>query len=70
MTIERENDNLVIKLDDSVDMKAVQKIIDYFNLMDSIAKNQGTEDQVEELAMESHKDWLKENKHRLSKANQ
>jgi hypothetical protein len=67
MVIERENDNIIIKLDSSANMKAIQKIIDYFNLVDSIPKNQGTEEQVAELARESHLNWIKENQHRLSK---
>jgi hypothetical protein len=67
MTIERDKDEIVIRLNAPIDMKAAQKVIDYFNLIESISKNQGTEDQAAELAWESHRDWLAENSHRFIK---
>lgn len=68
MTIERDKQDIVIRLDASlIDIAEVQKFADYFRLIESNAKNQGTEEQAAELARESHKDWLKENAHRFVK---
>lgn len=67
MVIERDNNNILIKMDGSINMKPVQKLIDYLNLMESVSKNQGTEEQAAELARESEKQWWNENKHRFDK---
>ena len=67
MTIERNENNIIITLDASlVGIETVQKWADYFRLIESNAKNQGTQEQADELARESHQNWLKENQYRLS----
>jgi hypothetical protein len=67
MLIERDKEDIVIRLNAPINMEAAQRVIDYFNLLESISKNQGTEEQAEELAWESHRSWLKENAHRFAK---
>ena len=68
MIIERDNNNIIIKLDASlVGIETVQKWADYFRLIESNAKNQGNEEQVNELVQASHQNWLMENQDRISK---
>jgi len=55
MVIERDKNNILIKIDDSVDMKPIQKLIDHLNLMESVAKKQGTEEEAAALAAEIDK---------------
>ncbi|WP_221390546.1 hypothetical protein [Dyadobacter sp. NIV53] len=57
MIIEQQNQELVIRVSRPIDIRSAQKVVDYFNLMESISKNQGTEEQAAELAREVHKDW-------------
>ena len=67
MTIEQNEHDIIIKMSAPINMRAAQKVIDYFNLVESISKNQGTEEQVLELTRESHKEWLKRNASRFDK---
>jgi len=68
MIIERDNENLVIKINPSlVGMDEIQKTIDYFRILESNAKNHGTQEQVDELASEVNRNWWAANKHRFIK---
>jgi hypothetical protein len=71
MVIERDNENVIIKLNASLlgtlGMKEIQQFADYFRLLESNAQNQGTQDQVDEFAHEVNKKWWDENKHRFLK---
>ncbi len=67
MVIEQQNQDLIIRIGRPADMRVVQKLLDYFNLMESISKNQGTEEQATELAREVHKNWWAENRSRFIK---
>jgi len=68
MVIERQNEDIVIRLNASlVDMEEVQKLTRYFRFLESNAKNQGTEEEATELAQEIHKDWWAKNRSRFIK---
>ena len=68
MIIERDNENLIIKVNSSlIGMDEIQKTIDYLRILESNAKNQGTQEQADELAREINKNWWAENKHRFIK---
>lgn len=67
MVVEQQNKDLVIRIPRPVDMRAAQKLLDYFGLMESIAKNQGTEEQATELAREAQKNWWAKNRSRFIK---
>ncbi|WP_184550521.1 hypothetical protein [Mucilaginibacter sp. FT3.2] len=67
MTIEQTDQGILIKTTAPVNMKAVQKIIDYFSVMEIVSRNQGTEEQAGELSNEVDKKWWQENKHRFLK---
>lgn len=68
MVIERDNNTIVIKLDATlVDINDVQRFADYFRVIESNAKNKGTEEQAAALADEIDKKWWAENKHSFLK---
>lgn len=67
MTITQEDNDIIIRLDASlIDIKDIQRFADYFRMLESNAKNKGTDEQVEELVRDSHKHWLEINKDRLA----
>lgn len=65
MVITRQNRSIIIEASDSINMEAVQKVIDYINILEITAKNQGTEEQAAELAREVENNWWKHNKSRF-----
>lgn len=68
MIIERENENVIIKVNPAlVGMDVIQKTIDHLRILESNAQNQGTQQQADELASEINKNWWAENKHRFLK---
>ena len=68
MVIERDNENVIIRVNPSlVGMDEVQKVIDYFRLLESNAQNKGTQEEADELARESQKGWWNDNRHRFIK---
>ena len=68
MVIERDKDDIVIRLNANlINIEEVQKFADYFRVLESNTKNQGTEEEAAALADEIDKKWWKENKHRFLK---
>lgn len=68
MVIERENENVIIKVNPAlIGMDEVQRTIDYLRILESNAKNQGTQEEADALAREINKGWWAENKHRFIK---
>ncbi|HEY5327611.1 MAG TPA: hypothetical protein VIJ27_11475 [Mucilaginibacter sp.] len=65
MVIERLNQDIIIRPAAGINMGAVQKVIDYINVLEIAAQNRGTEEQAAELAREVDTNWWKENKHRF-----
>ncbi|MCF2447521.1 hypothetical protein L0657_26435 [Dyadobacter sp. CY345] len=61
MVIEQQNQDLIIRISTPADIRATQKVVDYLNLMESISKNQGTEEAAE-LARDIHKEWWVKNR--------
>lgn len=68
MVIERENENVIIKVNPAlIGMDVIQKTIDYLRALELNAQTQGTQEQADALARESQKGWWKENRHRFIK---
>jgi hypothetical protein len=66
MVIERQKNEIVIRLPETLlDMKDLQRLLDYFRFMESNAKNQGTEAQAATLAQDVDASWWADNKHRF-----
>lgn len=62
MVIEQQNQDLIIRISAPVDIRATQKVVDYLSLMESISKNQGTEEEAAELARDIHNEWWIKNR--------
>jgi len=67
MVVERTAQGILIKTDAPVNLKMVQQIIDYCTALEINARTQATQEEVDELARESNKNWWLENKHRFLK---
>jgi len=67
MVIEQTEQGILIKTTAPVNMKAVQKIIDYFTVLEITSRSKGTEEQAAQLADEVDKKWWQENKGRFLK---
>ena len=66
MVITRQDKNILIQTNDSINMEAVQRLIDYnINVLEITSQNQGTEEQAAELARDVNKKWWSENKSRF-----
>ncbi|SKB82524.1 hypothetical protein [Dyadobacter psychrophilus] len=65
MVITRQDKSIIIEASDSINMGAVQKVIDYINILEIAAQNQGTDEDASELAMQVNKNWWAENKSRF-----
>jgi len=67
MVVERQNNEIIIRLPGSMNIDAIQKMVDYFNVMEIVSQNKGTEEQAAELAREVNKKWWTENRSRFIK---
>lgn len=65
MVITRQDKTILIETNGSINMEAIQKLIDYINVMEITSQNQGTEEQAAELAKEIDKNWWSANKSRF-----
>ncbi len=65
MVIERQNNEIIIRPNGSVNMDAVQKLIDYINVLEIVSENKGTEEEAAELADGIERAWWNDNKHRF-----
>ncbi|MDB4904274.1 MAG: hypothetical protein JWQ63_3555 [Mucilaginibacter sp.] len=67
MVIERTDEGILIKTTAEINLKVLQRIIDYCNALEISARAQGTQEQADELASDVNKKWWDENKHRFIK---
>ncbi len=68
MLVEQNNDKILIEVDASLfSLEEMQKFTNYLRSVESNAKNQGTQEQADELARESQKDWWTQNRQRFIK---
>ncbi len=66
MIVERQNNEIVIRLPENLlDMREVQRLLDYFRFVESNAKNLGTEEQAAQLVRAVDSKWWSENRHRF-----
>lgn len=65
MVIERENDTIVIRPNGNINMDAVQKVIDYVNILEIVSQSKGTKEDAAKLADEIDFKWWTANKHRF-----
>jgi hypothetical protein len=67
MIIETNDEGILIKPTEAINMAAEQMVIDCVNVLEITSRNQETEDDAAEWANETDRKWLEKNKHRFTK---
>lgn len=67
MIIERNNDEVIIRLPASVNTDDLQDIIDYARYKELTSKSIASQSDIDKLAGEVNKEWWQANKERLIK---
>ena len=67
MIIERKNNEILVRLPADIDTMGLQRIINYLKFKEATKDSTASEEQANELADESKKNWWAENKHRFMK---
>ena len=67
MTVERKKDEILIRLSANLDLKKIESMVEYFNLVDILSQNKGKEEDATQLAREVNKTWWKKNRSRFIK---
>lgn len=67
MTIERTNNEVIIKLPSNVDTEGLQRLIDFLTYKESTSESKATQDDVDNLASDVKKGWWKKNRSRFIK---
>jgi hypothetical protein len=58
MTIKRENQDIVIRLDGSaLNLPDIERIVESLRFTESVSKNEGTEEEAAQLARQSESSW-------------
>lgn len=65
MTIERIDNQIVIKLPGTVDLEGVQRLINYLLYKEATKDSQAEQEDVDKLAREVNKEWWEKNKNRF-----
>ena len=67
MIIERNNNEVIIRLPASVNTDDLQDFIDYARYKELTSKNEVTQKEIDDLADQINKDWWTENRKRFIK---
>jgi hypothetical protein len=67
MIIERTNNEILIRIANTVDIDGVQRAINYIRYKELTSKSQAKQEDIDQLANEINKKWWEKNKDRLIK---
>jgi hypothetical protein len=67
MIIERNDNQIVIKVSPKVDTFGFQRIIDYLDYLEITSKSKATQDDADKLADELNENWWKKNRKKFIK---
>lgn len=67
MLVERKNNEIIIRLDGSVNADFLQQTLDYLRYLEIGAKSKVTQSQIDQLADEVNKGWWEKNKFKFIK---
>ena len=67
MTVERINDELIIRLPVFMNIEAMQKTIDLISLKEATARSVATQEEIDLLSDEANKGWWAKNRSRYIK---
>ena len=62
MVIERNKDQIIIKISDSIKDRDLKALTDYVSYIEAIANSHATQDQIDDIAKEVNSSWWKVNK--------
>ncbi|MEQ8713222.1 MAG: hypothetical protein RIC80_09395 [Cyclobacteriaceae bacterium] len=62
MTVERTDNEIVIRVSADIDITQVQELLENLEFMETISKSKATEDEIEKLAREAKASSWKKNK--------
>lgn len=65
MTIERNQNEVIIKVPASIGIEEVQGLIDYLTYKIAVSKSKAKQSAIDELAREANKNWWERNKDKL-----
>ncbi len=65
MTIQRKGDELIIKLPKNINLKGLQRLIDYIEYNQLTINSAAKQEDVDQLSAEVNKSWWQKNKDRL-----
>jgi len=67
MTIERANNEIIIRIPDIVDPDKLQRLINYLVYQEATSKSEATQEEVDQLSSQINKNWWEKNKSRFLK---
>lgn len=67
LVIERTDNAFVLRFPLDTDLQSLQKVIDYLKIKEIVKNSEGTEEDANNLADESKKEWWQRNKERFIK---
>ncbi len=67
MLVERNNNEIVIKVSSTVDSFGLQRLIDYVRYLEATSKSKAKQSKVDMLADEVNENWFKKNRKIFSK---
>lgn len=67
MTIERANNEIIIRIPDIVDPDKLQRLINYLIYQEATSKSEAVQEDVDQLSSEINKGWWEKNKSRFLK---
>ncbi len=65
LTIERTDQEIIIRLPADMEVQDIQRMLDYLFYKQAIKDSQATQSQIDELAREVKQGWWKKNKERF-----
>ena len=65
MNIERVNNEIIIRLPDTVNIEHVQRLINYLMYQEATAKSEARQEDIDTLARDANRGWWERNKHRF-----
>ncbi len=65
MTMERANNEIIIRLPDTVDVEHVQRLINYLIYQEAASKSEAKQEDIDALARDANRGWWEGNKERF-----
>jgi len=62
MKVERTDNEIIIKIPDSISVERAQQIIEYIRYLESTSSSKATQEDVDNLANDVNREWWEKNK--------